>query len=66
MAVSDEWSHDPSRAADEARTQPRHLSAAPHWLRCEWFSGVARCRLGEGHPGKHEALSPAQRRVADE
>lgn len=63
--VTDDWRHDVERAAGEARVQPRHVSAAPHWLRCEFYSGVARCRLAEGHPGRHEGLTPAQKRVSD-
>lgn len=56
-ALSD-WTYDPDHADLDARTQPRHPSIAPHWLRCVWFNGVVRCRKSDGHAGEHVARLP--------
>ena len=53
-----EWVHDAARSRAEARVQPRHPSAAPHWLRCEWWRGDVRCRKADGHLGDHAPGPP--------
>lgn len=46
---------DPLLAEIQVRQFPQPTGAAPHYLRCVWFRGDARCVLASGHPpGKHD------------
>lgn len=49
---------DPQQAERDAHQKSKPASAAPHYLRCEWYNGTERCRLSEGHGGDHEYLKP--------
>jgi hypothetical protein len=49
---------DSEQATRDSRQKAKPASAAPHYMRCEWYDGTRRCRLSEGHPGDHEYENP--------
>lgn len=51
-----EWKLDVARATQWGRTFPKGKSAAPHYLRCEYFNEAGqRCLLANGHASEHTA-----------
>lgn len=52
--------NDPEQAEKDARVHSRPVNAAPHYVRCTWYSGMQRCKLADGHAGKHSYPQEAQ------